>query len=236
VRGLFFEPSLPFRVVICFKRVHLPKEAGLSGIILQKQFYVCLQRIAALPRGEWNEAGLTADALLQVLAIDAGGFPLKTLQAALRTAEYPASLGVGIAGAATEAELESTDWDAVILRWNTPELHEIALIERDLRKDSPDAEAVIANHLQIASNSDDPGGQLIVSDHLRKTNAIYSLQILPALIAEEDHAGWAAMDVVLRCIAAETEGLIWVPDEGYCDSDGELLLAEEYADEDLEEE
>ena len=175
--------------------------------------------------GEWNEAGLTADAMLQVLAIDAGGFPLRTLHAALRTAEYPASLSVGIAGDATEAELESTDWDAVILRWNKPELHEIVLIERDIRKESPDAEAAIAEHLQRAANSGDAGGQLIVSDHLRKTNAIYSLQILPALLVDDDHAGWAALDVVMRCIAAETDGLIWVVEEGYCDSDGELLLA-----------
>jgi hypothetical protein len=175
---------------------------------------------------------LTAETLLQVFSTDIEGFALRTLQGALRSAEYPATLGVGIAGEATDAEMEATDWDAAILRWSTPELHEVALIDRELRADSKEAEAIIDSHVEMVANGDDPTGQLIVTDHLRKTRAVYSVQILPAMLVDEDHGAWAALDTVLRCIAAETGGLIWLAGEGYCDSDGELLLAENYDEED----
>jgi len=166
------------------------------------------------------------DQLLRVFSRDGAGFPLRTLLGAIRTAGHPAAFSTGIAGEATEEELQSEDWAAVFLRWTEPELHDAALIERDLVSESDDARADIRAALQDVANSNDPAGQLIVADHLRRTVAVYSVQILPAVLAQDDHAAWGALDVILRCIAAQTEGLIAVPGEGYCDAEGELLLAD----------
>ena len=43
---------------------------------------------------------------------------------------------------------------------------------------------------------------MIVADYLRRTQTLYGLQVLPALLDEDDHAAWAALDVILRTIAA----------------------------------
>lgn len=175
------------------------------------------------------------DQLLQVFSRDSAGFPLRILRGALKTAGYPAALSTGIAGEATEEELSSDTWEAAFLRWTEPELHDVALIDREMRTESDDARTRIVNALRDVMNVDDPGGQLIVADHLRRTEAIYTVQVLPALIEQDEHAAWAALDVVLRCVAAQTNGLIAVPGEGYCDAEGELLLADIEPDIDDEE-
>src|ERR1700722_9799875 len=96
--------------------------------------------------------------LLLVFARDSAGLPLRTLLGAVRSAGYPAAVSTGIAGEATEKELDSENWDAVFLRWTEPELHDVALIERDLRSD---AQPRIVSALKHVMNSDDPAGQLI---------------------------------------------------------------------------
>jgi hypothetical protein len=166
------------------------------------------------------------DQLLLVLSCDASGFPLRTLLGALRSAGHPATLSAGIAGEASEAELDSEEWEAVFVRWTEPELHDVALIEKDIVAESDTARQLIASSRRRIANNTDPGGEILVADHLRRTEAVYAVQVLPALVEAEDHAAWGALDVVLRCIAAETSGLIVVPGEGYCDADGELILAE----------
>lgn len=162
------------------------------------------------------------------------GLPLQVIQDALQRAGYPAEWGIGILGKATEADLAATDWEAAILRWTDPELHEVAYLERDLRSEDEEVEALLIQRLRDVMHSEDQAGAMIVADHLRRTQTLYSLQILPALLDEDDHPAWAALDVILRTIATHTEGLIAVPGEGFCDRDGELLLAE--ADNESEEE
>ncbi len=176
------------------------------------------------------------DQLLRVLSLVTAGFPLRTLLGAVRSAGHPAAVSTGIAGEATDEDLVREDWNAVFLRWTEPELHDVALIERDLTSESEDTRAYLKAALREVMNSDDPGGQLIVADHLRRTQAVYSVQILPALVEQEDHAAWGSLDIVLRCIAAQTDGLIAVPGEGYCDADGELLLAENDTEDQIEDE
>jgi hypothetical protein len=173
------------------------------------------------------------DELLRVFSLQSAGFPLRTLLGAVRSAGHPAAVSTGIAGEATDEELDREDWNAVFLRWKEPELHDVALIERDMKSESDETRTCILAALRDAMNTDDPGGQLIVADHLRRTEAVYSVQVLPALVEQDDHAAWGALDIVLRCIAAQTDGLIAVPGEGYCDADGELLLAENELDEEL---
>jgi len=172
------------------------------------------------------------DNLLRVYGIEPGsdGLPLRTILGALRTAGYPVAFLTGIAGETTDEELDADAWDAAFIRWNEPQIHEIALIERDLVADSEETRIYLSQTIQSVMNHADLVGQTIVANHLRKTVSIYSVQILPALLESDDHDGWAALDVALRCIAAQVDGLIYVPGEGFCDCDGELILAD---DEDL---
>ena len=176
------------------------------------------------------------DQLLRVFSRDGSGVPLRTLLGAVRSSGHPAAISTGIAGEATDEELEREDWSAVFLRWTDPELHDVALIERDLRSESDEIRTCILAALSEVMNSDDPGGQLIVADQLSRTEAVYSVQVLPALVDQDDHAAWGALDIVLRCIAAQTNGLIAVPGEGYCDADGELLLTENHIEDQIEDE
>ncbi len=163
---------------------------------------------------------------LLVFSKDAEGFPMRNLLGAITSAGHPAEFGIGIAGSATEEDLDSENWDALFLRWTEPEMHEIALLEKDMRSGSEEAEATIAATARQIAKSNDVAGQLIVADHLKQTKAIYRLQILTQLLSNDDHAGWDAIDILLRCIASQSDGLIEVPGEGYCDADGELLLAD----------
>ena len=67
---------------------------------------------------------------------------------------------------------------------------------------------------------------MIVADYLTRTQVVYTMQLLPALLAEDGHDAWGALDELLRVVARASDGLIYVEAEGYCDADGELLLAE----------
>src|SRR5262249_47012557 len=88
------------------------------------------------------------------------------------------------------------------------------------------AEDILTQHLAGIATLSDSAGRLIVEDHLRRTQVVYTVQLLPALLDNEDHPAWDALDVVLLCLAQQTEGIIFVQEEGFCDADGELLLAE----------
>ena len=163
---------------------------------------------------------------LRVFALELDAVPLRAVVEALEAAGQPAEISVSIAGSAEDEDLDDLNWEAAFLRWKTPELHEVALLERDVREKDEEADAAIASGLRLIANSTDAAGQLIVADHLRRTQTVYFLQILPALIADDDHPGWAALDLVLRCLAAHSNGLIYAEGEGFFESDGELLLDE----------
>ena len=171
---------------------------------------------------------------LRVFALEFDAVPLRAVQEALEATGYPAELGVAIAGSANEEELDAPDWEAAFVRWKAPELHEVALLERDEREKDEEADAAIASGLRLIANSTDLAGQMIVADHLRRTQTVYQIQLLPAILAQDDHPAWAALDVALRCLAAHSNGLIYAEGEGFFESDGEMLLSE--IDEDTEEE
>jgi hypothetical protein len=166
------------------------------------------------------------DQPLFVFALQRAAPPLRLLRDALTGAGYPAGIGTGIAGEASDEELDRTDWEAAFVRWKEPELHEVWLIERDLMGEDPQAENAVANALRHTANVADSAGRLIATDHLRRTQAVYMCQILPALLADDDHPAWAALDIALRCLAENAEGLIYADDEGFYDADGEILLDE----------
>jgi hypothetical protein len=166
------------------------------------------------------------DQPLLVFALLRDAPPLHVLRDALRAAGHPVEFGVGTAGQATEAELESPHWEAAFARWIEPEMHEVWLIERMARGEDEEAEEAIARGLRLAASFSDAAGQLIVSDHLRRTQAVYLLELLPALFDDEDHPAWTALDVVLRTLAQHTDGLIYAETEGFYDADGEMILAE----------
>ncbi len=167
------------------------------------------------------------DIPLRIFALTAEAPPLRVLRDALTAAGYPIQLTLDIVGEASEEDLTLTDWEAAFVRWTQPELHEICLIERSAAAEEDEAVEAIASGLHMIVNTTDLAGGLIVGDHVRRSEAIYDLVILPALLADDDHPGWAALDVLLRTLAAYTNGIIYVPSEGFCDADGEILLAEE---------
>ena len=167
------------------------------------------------------------DIPLRVYALTAEAPPLRVLRDALTEAGYPIQLTLDIVGEASDEDLSLTDWEAAFVRWTEPQLHEICLVERTVTGEEDEAVEAIDAGLRMIVNTTDLAGGLIVGDHVRRSEAVYDLEILPALLADDDHRGWDALDVLLRTLAAETNGIIYVPSEGFCDADGEILLAEE---------
>ena len=164
---------------------------------------------------------------LVVFGLEKFGPSLQTLLEVLQKAGNPVEIGVGIAGPASAEELATTDWEAAFVRWTEPELHEVWLIERTVREREEDAESFLKAMMQRIANHDDVAGQMIVLDHLRRTQTYYTFQLYDALYAEEDHPAWAALDVALRCLAEPSEGMIYAAAEGFYDAEGEMMLAEE---------
>ena len=167
------------------------------------------------------------DIPLRIFALTAEAPPLRVLREALLAAGHPIQLTLDIVGEASDEDLTITDWEAAFVRWTQPELHEICLIERSVTGEEDEAVEAIESGLRKILDTVDLAGGLIVGDHIRRSEAIYDLEILPALIADEDHPGFAALDILLQTLATHTNGIIYVPFEGFCDANGEILLAEE---------
>ena len=163
---------------------------------------------------------------LLIYALSSAAPPLNVLLKTLRDAGHPAGFGVAIAGEATESELSAPDWDAAILRWSEPELHEIALLERSIIGQDEEADAALVLALERAEALPLSGGRFLTLDHLRHTVAVFAWTILPPLIELDDHPGWEALDLALRTLAEETDGLIYAEPEGFYDYDGEPMVAE----------
>jgi hypothetical protein len=166
-----------------------------------------------------------ADEPLVVFSLDSEAPPLRTLLEALLHAGYPASISVGIAGDAPDDALDDPDWEAAFLRWTTPDLHDVALIERALPGIDEEADDAIGHAIAALERSSDEAGKLIAADHLSKSEAAYLLQIMPPLILLPDHPGWAGLDVAARTLARNTDGLIYADGAGFFDADGEPLVA-----------
>ncbi len=166
------------------------------------------------------------DQALRVFSTEPTPVSLAELKEALTRAGYPISIGIGIAGDATDDELLSKEWDAAFVRWHVPELHDVWLIERQTPGIEEEADAAIAECIERARRLSDSAGRLIVTDHLKKSRNVFVINILPVLITDDDHPAWPALDVALRCLAESTDGLIYAYNEGFYDADGEMLLDE----------
>jgi hypothetical protein len=164
------------------------------------------------------------DQFLIVFALRREAPPLRLVRDALKNAGYPAGIGVEIAGEATDAQLDTHDWEAALVRWHEPELHDVWLIERSVPGQDEAADLVIGRELERLAELPVSAGRLVAADHLGKTQAVYTCDILPALLEEDDHPAWAALDVALRCLAASSDGLVYGEADGYYDADGEMLL------------
>src|SRR5579872_5696309 len=143
-----------------------------------------------------------ADSPLIVFGTSGGAAPLAVMRDALAVEGAPASLGVDIAGEATEAQLQDPSWEAAIVRWTEPELHEVLLIER-LPGDDEEAKRIVAAHREKIGAHDDEAGRMIVADTLSRVRTVYTVQLLPALIAADGHEAWGALDALLRSVARE---------------------------------
>ncbi|HZO87793.1 MAG TPA: hypothetical protein VFB38_05595 [Chthonomonadaceae bacterium] len=163
---------------------------------------------------------------LLVFAIERAAPPLRALRDALQAAGYPAGIGVGTVGEATEEQLDSTDWEAAFIRWTEPNPHEVALVERALCEREEEAANAVAQALRLVANYPESAGRLIVADHLRRIQAVYAWQLYDPLLADEDHPAWEALDVALRTLAQQSDGIIYAQAEGFYDADGEMLLLE----------
>jgi hypothetical protein len=166
------------------------------------------------------------DQPLIVFSLAEDAVPLRNVVRTMRAADCPVSVSVDIAGEATAEQLDAPDWDTAFVRWETPELHDVYLLERDRVGVDEEADLVLAAALKAAVTIPlESAGRLIVLNHLRRTRTIYGVQVLPALVADDDHLGWSALDVALRTLAAEGDGIIFAVSEGFYDEDGEPLLA-----------
>src|SRR5258708_1312486 len=116
------------------------------------------------------------DQPLCVFAQEREGMPLRILRDTLQAAGYPAGIGMNIAGEATDAELDATDWEAAFIRWSEPELHEVAYLERDLPDEDEQAAHTLAKARRVATETSDVAGSLIVREHLGKTQTVYAFQ------------------------------------------------------------
>ena len=163
---------------------------------------------------------------LLVFATNETPLPLAAMRDVLLAESAPANFGVEIAGEATEEQLADPAWDAAFLRWLEPDVHEVALFDPMVRGADEEAESIVGVHLRRIARLSDVAGRMIVADYLGRTRTVYGIQILPALIMEESHDGWEAIEALLRFLASATDGLVYAEAEGYCDADGELLLAE----------
>ena len=152
--------------------------------------------------------------------------PLTVVRDVLVTEGYPAGFGMAVAGEATDEEMSDPRWEIAFLRWPAPEVHEVALIEVLSREEDEEEDHLISQHLARIARLRDAAGRMIVAEHLNRTRILYTVQVLPALLADDDHAAWAALDVLLRFLSQTSDGIIYAEAEGYCDTDGELLLAE----------
>lgn len=162
---------------------------------------------------------------LILFAAQRAAISLSELRDGLREAGYPVTISTQIAGEATESELANADWEAVFVRWTEPELHEVWYVERSVTGEDDEADAAIAEAMDLASRSGDAAGKLVVQDQLRRTVEVLFWQILPAQLADEDHRGWEALDAALRMAAGEGSALIYASETGFYDTDGELMLA-----------
>jgi hypothetical protein len=196
----------------------------------------------------WNreQRGLRLeDAALIVVAKQVATPPLTLLDEVLRHGEYPARLGVRTAGDATVDELHSTAWDAVFLRWQKPEIHEVILIEKQILGMEEEATEILASLNRFTSTLPTSGGKLLIEEHLRETKVIYAFYTLPALLADADHPAWDAINALLCALADHTEGMIYALEEGFYDSEGEPMILDlnltydwegDFQEEELEEE
>ena len=162
---------------------------------------------------------------LVIFAENPTPLPLNILFDALVLEGHPVHFSFGIAGEATAADLASTEWDTAFLRWTEPELHEICLLEA-ISVTETEAQETLNSFEKLISKNPDKAGQLIVQNQLRQTKTIYGIQLLPALIENEDHLAWEALDLLARSLAQNTDGMIYAEAEGFCDAEGELMLAE----------
>lgn len=167
-----------------------------------------------------------------VFSLEETGATLRSLRDALIAAGHPVGVSTGIAGEAADEDLDATDWETAFVRWNEPEIHDVYFLLRDRVGKDPEVDRVIAEAAKLAHNRPESADRLIVADHLRRTRTVYEVQLLPVLEADEDHVAWIALDVLLRRLADETEGLIYAEGEGFFDADGEPMLVEEDSDAD----
>lgn len=173
------------------------------------------------------------DHSLYVFALNTEAVTLRTLREALQSANYPVGIGVEIAGEATDAQLDDPQWETAFVRWHEPELHDAWLLERAIVGADEEADEALGRALALAGTHTDSADKLIVINHLRNTRIVYLCEILPALVDDEDHPAWEALDVALRTLAEPTDGLIYAEGEAFYDTDGEPLLADIYTTEQL---
>lgn len=167
---------------------------------------------------------------MKVFSPSSQAVPLRAIVEALQAAGHSVSVCIGLAGDATPQELEQTSWDAAFVRWHTPELHDVYLIERSLTDTEEEAKEAVAAALRFAYNWPDNAEKLITMDVLRRTRTVYDVEVLPAMAAYADHPGWEALATLVHVLAAP-EGICYAEGIGFYDAEGEPLIVNEDSDE-----
>ncbi|CCW36626.1 hypothetical protein CTKA_01247 [Chthonomonas calidirosea] len=149
---------------------------------------------------------------------------LREIADLFKASGHSISISTGIAGAATQEELENPNWEAAFVRWHTPELHDVYLLERSVVEAEAEAREAVEEALRFAYNWPDTAAKLITIDVLRRTQIVYDVQLLPVLFEDQDHPGWETLESLLRLLAAPGDGVIFAEEEGFFDAEGMPLI------------
>ncbi len=154
---------------------------------------------------------------LQIYAIDDNPPSLRIIQQEYWVQEVPISFTFGISHENDIAEMDSNLWDAMFVRWMQPTVHDVCLIVSYRLGTDEDAKALIERALKRAGRQPVDEMQRIVIDTLHASRMVISVQFLPALLDDQDHAAWDALGSIVSSLATLSNGIIHVEGEGFYD-------------------
>ncbi len=154
---------------------------------------------------------------LQIFALDDYPPSLRTIQQEYWVQEAPISFSFGVSNDNDIADIDSTSWDAMFVRWMRPTVHDVCLVVCERRDNDEDAEALIDRALQRVGRQPKGEMQKIVVETLNASRIVISVQFLPALLDDQDHLAWDALGSIVSSLATLANGIIYVEGEGFYD-------------------
>ena len=148
---------------------------------------------------------------------------LGTLLDLLLASDLPVSLSVSGAGPATTADLAAADWDAAFVRWEEPEIHDVWYLEHGLTASDEAAQVALAAACAWVNSVGDRSLQAALLPMLLAVQSVYTIAVLPAMTADDDHPAWEAFAELVEVVASACGGVVYAPEEGFYDAQGVLI-------------